>query len=107
MRNRYLRDLNVVVADLRHPDKGAGRQSKGEDLGQAEAHALEHEKLTGKVTEGHHVGPDRNVINWANVQIVRSIATNNRRDDSPGAEKSTGERSHLILCLGVVCRGRD
>lgn len=100
--SRCLDDLDVVLSDHRHPDKGAARQHKGEDLGQTQFHALKDKQLAGKVSERHDVGPDSYVVDGAEMQIVGGVATDDAGDEGPGAEQAAGEGGHLVRGVGGV-----
>lgn len=93
-----------MVSHVRHPNQGSSRQREREHLGKAKSHGLEDKHFAYEVTQGNNIGPHRNGIDGANVQVVGSVASNNRRNDSPGAKESTGKGSDLVGRLGVVLR---
>jgi hypothetical protein len=99
--------LNVVVANQGHPNQRKGGQSERKNLRKTKGHALEDEKLGGKVTQGDEVGPVGNCIDGANVQVVGSVATNDAGNQGPSAEKAASKGSKLVGSLGVVVGGDE
>ncbi len=98
----FLVELDIVVADRGHPDQGRGGQAKGKELGHAKRHALEDEELAGKVAERDDVGPDGNVVDGANVQVVGGVAADDAGDERPGAKEASGERRQLVGRVGIL-----
>lgn len=91
-----------MVTNKRHPDQGERSQSEGEDLGQTKGHALEDEELASKMSQRNHVGPVRDGVDGANVQVVGSVASHDAGDEGPGTKQPARERGHLVGGLGVI-----
>lgn len=102
---RGLLKLDIVLTNHGHPDESHSSKSKREELGYAEAHALEDEKLAGKVAKRDNIGPNGHVVDRAKVEVIGGVAANDAGDDCPCAKEAARKGRHLIDGLGVLLVG--
>lgn len=90
-----------MVANQRHPNQSASRQSKGEDLRKPKRHALVDESLAGEVAQRYNICPVCNVVNRAQSQMVGRVAAHNGRNERPGTKESASKRRQLVGGFGI------